>query len=198
VTAFDGAFLGLPVDAVVAGYIYHDPAHLMFYSVMAAAGSAVGSSVMYLIGYLGGETLLRKRMSTEKYEKFHQSFDKHEFWALMFPAMLPPPTPFKVFVLAAAVAEMRYVSFLGAILIGRFIRFLILGFLTIRFGPQVVQFMSVMVKKHYIAVLITIAVAGILWLVMRRRGRNNTSTQAGNNLSGSSPRPATFKISGKN
>ena len=197
-TAFDGAFLGLPVDAVVAGYIYHDPAHLMFYSVMAAAGSAVGSSVMYLIGYLGGETLLRKRMSPEKYEKFHQSFDKHEFWALMFPAMLPPPTPFKVFVLAAAVAEMRYVSFLGAILIGRFIRFLILGFLTIRFGPQVVQFMSVMVKKHYIAVLITIAVAGILWLVMRRRGRNNTSTQAGNNLSGSSPRPATLKISGKN
>jgi len=198
VTAFDGAFLGLPVDAVVAGYIYHDPAHLMFYSVMAAAGSAVGSSVMYLIGYLGGETLLRKRMSPEKYEKFHQSFDKHEFWALMFPAMLPPPTPFKVFVLAAAVAEMRYVSFLGAILIGRFIRFLILGFLTIRFGPQVVQFMSVMVKKHYIAVLITIAVAGILWLVMRRRGRNNTSTQAGNNLSCSSPRPATLKISGKN
>src|SRR5262249_22325883 len=155
-----------------AGYIYHDPAHLMFYCVMAAAGSAVGSSVMYLIGYLGGETLLRKRMSPEKYEKFHQSFDKHEFWALMFPAMLPPPTPFKIFVLAAAFAEMRYVSFLGAILVGRFVRFLILGFLTIRFGPQVVQFMSVMVKKHYVAVLIGIAVAGILWLVMRRRGRN--------------------------
>jgi membrane protein YqaA with SNARE-associated domain len=198
VTAFDGAFLGLPVDAVVAGYIYHDPAHLMFYCVMAAAGSAVGSSVMYLIGYLGGETLLRKRMSPEKYEKFHQSFDKHEFWALMFPAMLPPPTPFKIFVLAAAVAEMRYVSFLGAILVGRFVRFLILGFLTIRFGPQVVQFMSVMVKKHYVAVLIGIAVAGILWLVMRRRGRNNSSVHAGNNLSGSSTRPAELKISSKN
>ena len=198
VTALDGAFLGLPVDAVVASYVYHDPAHLMFYSVMAAAGSAVGSSVMYLIGYLGGETLLRKRMSPEKYEKFHQSFDKHEFWAVMLPAMLPPPTPFKLFVLAAAVAEMRYVSFLGAILAGKFVRFLILGFLTIRFGPQVVQFMSVMVKKHYIAVLIALAAAGIFWMVLRRRGQNAGRLQNARSSTGNSPQAATLKVPDKN
>jgi membrane protein YqaA with SNARE-associated domain len=198
VTALDGAFLGLPVDAVVASYVYHDPAHLMFYSVMAAAGSAVGSSVMYLIGYLGGETLLRKRMSPEKYEKFHQSFDKHEFWAVMLPAMLPPPTPFKLFVLAAAVAEMRYISFLGAILAGKFVRFLILGFLTIRFGPQVVQFMSVMVKKHYIAVLIALAAAGIFWMVLRRRGQNAGRLQNARSSTGNSPQAATLKVPDKN
>jgi membrane protein YqaA with SNARE-associated domain len=184
VTALDGAFLGLPVDAVVAGYIYHDPAHLMFYSVMAAAGSALGSTVMYLIGYLGGETLVRKRMSPERYQKIHDSFDKHEFWAVMLPAMLPPPTPFKLFVLAAAVAEMRYVSFLGAVLAGKFARFLLLGFLTIRFGPQVVQFMSLMVKQHYFAVLIAITVAAGLWLFMRQRARAAESKRAGRALGG--------------
>ena len=193
VTALDGAFLGLPVDAVVASYIYHDPAHLMFYSVMAAAGSAVGSTVLYLIGYLGGETLVRKRISPEKYQRIHDSFDKHEFWAVMLPAMLPPPTPFKLFVLAAAVAEMRYVSFLGAILAGKFARFLILGFLTIKFGPQVVQFMSVMVKQHYVAVLIGLALAGVLYFVMRRRGQST----AKNGREGS-PAVAGFKIPDKN
>jgi membrane protein YqaA with SNARE-associated domain len=198
VTALDGAFLGLPVDAIVAGYIYHDPAHLMFYSVMAAAGSAVGSSVMYLIGYLGGETLVRKRMSPEKYQKIHESFDRHEFWAVMLPAILPPPTPFKLFVLAAAVAEMRYVSFLGAILVGKFARFLILGFLTIRFGPQVVQFMSVMVKKHYVSVLIGIALAGLLWLVMRRRANHAGKSGDADELNHNSPRAAVLKIPDKN
>jgi membrane protein YqaA with SNARE-associated domain len=185
VTALDGAFLGLPVDAVVASYIYHDPAHLMFYSVMAAAGAAVGSSVMYLIGYLGGEALVRKRMSPERYQKIHDSFDKHEFWAVMLPAMLPPPTPFKLFVLAAAVAEMRYVSFLGAVLAGKFARFLILGFLTIKFGPQVVQFMSAMVKQHYIAVLIAIVVGVGLWFFMRQRARAAENKRAGKTLGGS-------------
>ncbi|HZQ21697.1 MAG TPA: VTT domain-containing protein [Terriglobales bacterium] len=169
-TTCDGAFVGLPVDAVFASYVYHDRAHLMFYITMASAGAAIGSTVLYFIGYLGGEKLLRKRMSAARYEKIHASFEKHEFWALMFPAMLPPPTPFKLFVLAAAVAEMRFVSFLAAIFAGRFIRFAILGFLTIRFGPQVVRFVAEVFRRHWIWVLIA-ALAGLtVWIILQRRG----------------------------
>ena len=107
VAAVDSALLGMPIDAVVVGYVYNDRKRFVFYVVMAALGSALGSIPLYLIGYLGGEEVLRKRIPTARFNKIHRSFEKHEFLALMLPGMLPPPTPFKLFVLGAAVFEMR-------------------------------------------------------------------------------------------
>ena len=62
VPALDGAFIGLPVDAVVAGYVYQNPARFLLYALMASVGSTLGSIVIYVIGYKGGEELLRKRV----------------------------------------------------------------------------------------------------------------------------------------
>jgi membrane protein YqaA with SNARE-associated domain len=169
IAALDGAFLGLPVDAVVAGYIYQDRSRFLLYALMASAGSALGSIVIYGIGYLGGEELLRKRIPPERFEKIHAAFDKHPFWGLMFPAMLPPPTPFKLFVLAAAVSEMGFLRFLLAIFSGRMVRFLILGLLTIRFGPDVVQLLGRLFRQHYYWVLITLAAGLVAWLVTRKK-----------------------------
>lgn len=163
--------MGLPLDAVVAGYVYNDRARFLFYVLLASAGSAAGSSVIYLIGYLGGETLLRRRIPPMRYEKIHASFEHHEFWALMFPAMLPPPFPFKLFVLAAAGFEMRLGRFLLAIFAGRFVRFFVLAVLTIEFGPQFVSFMGGMFRKHLPWVLAGVAVALFIWLVWLRRKR---------------------------
>ena len=109
---------------------------LLIYIAMASLGSALGSIPLYVIGYLGGEKVLRKRISEERFLKIHRSFERHEFWALMFPGMLPPPTPFKIFVLGAAVFEMRFRDFLVAIFLGRFVRFLVLSVLVLWFGPR--------------------------------------------------------------
>ena len=91
--------------------------------------------------------------------KIHASFERHEFWAVMFPAMLPPPTPFKLFVLAASAFEMRFTHFLAAVFAGRFMRFFVLAVLTIEFGPQVVHIVGSLVKQHAWWVVITIVVA---------------------------------------
>ena len=171
IAAVDGSFLGLPLDAIVAGYVYNDRPRLFFYVILASAGSAAGSIVLYVIGYLGGETLLRKRMSAVRYQKIHASFEKHEFWALMFPAMLPPPTPFKLFVLAAAAAEMRFIDFLAAIFAGRFVRFLILGVLTLKFGPEVVRLTAEVFRHHILALLAVALVAILAWILWRTRRR---------------------------
>jgi membrane protein YqaA with SNARE-associated domain len=175
ISTVDGSFLGLPMDAVVATYVYNDRSHTLLYVFLASAGSAVGSSVLYLVGYLGGEKLLRKRMSPARFEKVHNSFDRHEFWALMFPAMLPPPTPFKLFVLAAAAFEMNFGHFLLAIFLGRFARFLLLSFLTLKFGPDVVHLFATLFQRHLGVTLAVIAVgvaAGALWWVRRRPVRH--------------------------
>jgi membrane protein YqaA with SNARE-associated domain len=177
ISAVDAAFMGLPMDPIVAGYIYKDPHGFLLYVLLAASGSAVGSIVIYVIGYTGGEVLLRKRLSPARFQKIHASFEKHEFLALMLPAMLPPPTPFKAVVLAAAAFEMSFPRFLLAIFAGRFFRFLILGLLTLRFGPQVVELGARVVAHDFKWVLLAVAVGVLLWLLWRRQKLKKTQSQ---------------------
>jgi len=176
VAALDGAFIGLPVDAVVAGYVYQDHARFLLYALMAAAGSTLGSIVIYVIGYKGGEELLRKRIPPARFEKIHAAFDKHPFWSLMLPAMLPPPTPFKLFVLAAAVSEMGFLRFLVAIFSGRMVRFLLLGLLTVKFGPNVVRIVGGLFRQHLYVVMLVAAAGVVAWLMHRKsEGRTRKS-----------------------
>ncbi|HZW93442.1 MAG TPA: VTT domain-containing protein [Candidatus Eremiobacteraceae bacterium] len=169
----DSALLGMPVDAVVAFYVYQDHRRFLFYVVMASLGSALGSVPLYIIGYLGGEKVLRKRISEERFQTIHRSFEQHEFWALMFPGMLPPPTPFKIFVLGAAVFEMRFRDFLAAIFAGRFVRFLVLSLLTLWFGQQIVGIIGALVRRHLSLLLAAIAGGVLVWLLMRRSRRRS-------------------------
>ena len=165
VAAIDGAFVGLPVDAVVAGYVYRDNSRFLLYVLLASAGSTLGSLVVYGIGYMGGEELLRKRISRERFEKLHGAFDKHPFWSLMLPAMLPPPTPFKLFALAAAVSEMRLALYVLAIFFGRVVRFLVLAFLTMKLGPGAVHLMGIAFRKHLGLILLLAAAVAVAWLI---------------------------------
>ncbi|MGA9509569.1 MAG: VTT domain-containing protein [Candidatus Sulfotelmatobacter sp.] len=165
----DSALLGMPVDAVVAVYVYRDHRHLLFYVLLASLGSTLGSIPLYLVGYEGGEIVLRKRISEERFLRIHRSFERHEFWALMFPGMLPPPLPFKIFVLAAAVFEMKFRDFLAAIFAGRFVRFLAEGLLTLYFGPEIMDLMGRIFRRHFYWVLAAVVVGVIVWLALRRR-----------------------------
>lgn len=175
VAAIDGAALGLPVDVAVGGYIAQDHSRWWIYVLMAAAGSALGSLVIYGIGYAGGEELLRKRVSPKRFEKLHKAFDEHPFWSLMFPAMLPPPTPFKIFALGAAVAEMSISHFLLAIFAGRLVRFVVLAVLVMKFGPGIVHTVRIFFSHHFHWILIVAGIAVAAWLMIswsRKRARN--------------------------
>jgi len=165
----DSALLGMPVDFVVASYVHQDRRRLLLYVAIASLGSALGSIPLYVVGYLGGEKVLRKRISEERFLKIHRSFERHEFWALMFPGMLPPPMPFKIFVLGAAVFEMRFRDFLVAIFLGRFVRFLVLSMLVLWFGPEIVVLFGEVVKGHWPSVLLAIAAGFCVWLLLRRK-----------------------------
>jgi membrane protein DedA with SNARE-associated domain len=138
-----------------------------------------------VVGYTGGEVLLRKRISPERFEKIHASFDRHEFWALMFPAMLPPPTPFKIVVLAAAAFEMNFGHFLLAIFAGRFVRFLIEALLTLWFGPQIVTITANAFAHHFLGILSGVGLLLVGWLIWRRTKRS----RAGLALDGHDARP---------
>lgn len=171
--AVDGSFLGLPLDAIFVYYVYTDRSRFLLYVLLGAAGSALGSIVLYIVGYTGGEVLLRKRLSPQRFERTHASFERHEFWALMFPAMLPPPTPFKIVVLAAAAFEMNFAHFLLAIFAGRFLRFLIEALLTLYFGPGIVTLAGTLFAHHFLWILAAVGAVVALWLIRRRKKRAN-------------------------
>ncbi|HLH07188.1 MAG TPA: VTT domain-containing protein [Terriglobales bacterium] len=181
VAALDGSFLGMPMDFIVGGYVYYHRGLFWLYILMASAGSALGSLVIYGIGYKGGEALLRKRMNPERFDRVQQKFDDHEFLALMLPAILPPPSPFKLFVLSAAAFEMNVRKFLLAIFLGRVIRFSILSALVLYFGPHIMSVMGELFKHHRWATLAVVAgIVLVLVLVGRRRnGRPRVTPSQG-------------------
>ena len=176
--AIDAALLGLPVDVAVATYVYQNPHKLLLYVLMASAGETVGSMLIYVIGYKGGEELLRKRISSARFAKIHAAFDKHPFWSLMLPAILPPPTPFKLFALAAAVSEMKFGSYLLAIFAGRLVRFTALAVLTLKFGPEFVHVIGPIFGRHLSAIAAIGVVGLIAWLLRRRRRKSSDESSA--------------------
>ncbi|HET9791898.1 MAG TPA: VTT domain-containing protein [Candidatus Angelobacter sp.] len=167
----DSVAIPIPLDALVAGYVYSNPHRAWLYCIAGAVGSAVGCLVPYGLGRAGGELFLLKRINEARLQRIRDRFEKQEFVALMVPAMLPPPTPFKLFVFSAGVFEMRLPAFLLAIVSGRLIRFSVLSVLTVIFGPQIVTEAKFLLRNHLgftvLAILVAIAAAYLVFRLMR-------------------------------
>jgi membrane protein YqaA with SNARE-associated domain len=164
----DSAAIPIPLDALVAGYVFSNPGRAWLYAVAGAVGSALGSLLPYYLGRAGGELFLLKRIDHARLQRIRDRFERQEFLALMVPATLPPPTPFKLFVFSAGVFEMRLPWFLAAIVAGRLVRFGILSVLTVIFGPTIVSQIKNLVRNHpSLAVAIGVGVVVLGYIVFR-------------------------------
>jgi membrane protein YqaA with SNARE-associated domain len=172
----DSSSIPMPIDAIVIGYVAADHAKFAIYALMAALGSAIGALVPYYIGRAGGELFLLKRVNRERYEKLRDRFEKQEFLAIMVPSMMPPPMPVKLFEFAAGVFEMKVVWFFSAILLGKFVRFLIWAAITVYFGPAIVQTVGHTIHQHLGYVLAgagAIILAIALWVTRKIFDKRN-------------------------
>jgi membrane protein YqaA with SNARE-associated domain len=173
----DSAAIPVPIDALVIDYVVHDHARFILICFMAALGSAIGALLPYYLGRAGGELFLLKRINRKRYEQLRDRFEKQEFLAIMIPAMMPPPMPVKLFEFAAGVFEMRVVWFFSAILVGKFLRFMVWAIITILYGPTILHSITHEIHLHLQFVL---GVGGIFfglvafWVIRklfdRRRG----------------------------
>lgn len=168
IAVLDAAAFGVPMDPLVAGYVYANPHKAWLYCLAGALGSTLGSIVPFLLGRAGGELFLLKRIDEARLKRIRDRFEKQEFLALMVPAMLPPPTPFKLLVFSAGVFEMKFMGFLLAIICGRLARFGILSVLTIIFGPQIVAETKTLIQTHpWILVLILLGLGVLGYMIFR-------------------------------
>jgi len=159
----DSSTVPVPIDALLIDYVAQDHKRFLLYCFMAALGSAIGSMLPYYLGRAGGELFLLKRINRQRYEQMRDRFEKQEFLAIMVPAMMPPPMPVKLFEFAAGVFEMKPLWFFSAILVGKFVRFLIWAIITITYGPAILGTITRTMHEHRNYVL---AVGGIVMVLL--------------------------------
>ena len=176
IAVLDSSTIPVPMDFLLGTYMWNDPRHAWAYVLMGAAGSALGGLLPFLLGRAGGELFLLKRINRARYEQLRNRFERQEFLALMIPSMLPPPTPWKLFVFAAGVFEMRTIAFMAAVFLGRLVRFGVLAVLTVRYGPEAVSRLGVLMHQHTSALLTTIGLffIGIVLYAVRKSTRRRS------------------------
>ena len=174
IAALDSSFLSLPQinDLLVVAMVLEKPALMPYYAAMATLGSVVGCFVIYVLANKGGEAVLRRRLSSGRIDHALALYRRYGLLTLMVPALLPPPAPFKLFVLGAGLAGVRPVKFVLGIAIARGLRYGILGILTIYYGDAALELM----RTHGPAVGLSLAglivVAAVAWIIWRRRSAN--------------------------
>ena len=149
VAFLDSSFLSLPeiTDILVVYMVTRHPARMLVYVLAATLGSLAGCLIMYFIGRKGGEALIRKRFAPASVERTMAAFERHGVLVVLIPAILPPPAPFKIFVVLAGLAGISLAKFVTAILIGRGSRYLVLGLLAVEYGDRALAY----VEQHGLA-----------------------------------------------
>lgn len=178
--AIDASSLAIPMDLILAGYVWNDRSRFWIYPLVAAAGGAIGALVPFYIGRLGGELVLLQRVDAAKFARLRARFDRHHWFAVMVPAAMPPPFPFKLFAFGAGVFEMRVLPYMGAVLVGRWAHYMVTAGLVIFFGPAILALLVHGARSHPWLVLLGVGsvTAGSLLYVFHRRRRRRVTADA--------------------
>ncbi len=169
----DASFLSLPEinDILVVWMVTRHKERLLYYASMSTLGSIAGCLVLYWIAWKGGEAVMRRWFHERHVEKAMVTFQRHGVLALLVPSMLPPPAPFKIFVLLAGVVRIPWRKFVLAIGIGRGARYLVEGWLALMYGAAAISYIKDHGKEAGFVAAGVILVAGLayIWWQSRRR-----------------------------
>lgn len=175
VVAFlDSSFLSLPQinDLLVVVMVTAHKDRMLYYAAMATFGSVAGCYAIYYLAEKGGEAFLKKRLKPGHVQRALEAYKRNGLLALMIPALLPPPAPFKLFVLAAGVARVRPLQFVIALTVARGARYLAFGVLAIYYGDAALELMRTH-GRTVALVVVGLLIAGVagFWLLRRRARR---------------------------
>jgi len=171
VSFLDSSVLSLPeiADLLVIWMVTQHKGRLLIYVASATVGSVVGCLLLYYLGRKGGEALMRKRFHAASVDRTLAAFRRHGVMAVLIPSILPPPAPFKIFVLLAGVADISVTRFTIAITIGRGARYLVEGLLAVWYGERALAYIHAHGREASLIVVGLLAVAMVGYLLWNRR-----------------------------
>ena len=161
----DSSFLTFPVinDLLVIDLSIKNPALMPYYALMSTLGSVSGCLALYYVAKKGEEALFH-RHAGELAPKIRAWIDRNSFLSVLLTALLPPPTPFKIFVIAAGAFEVPVRTFTLALLIARGLRYFGEGILAVRYGSQAEHYL---VHHKIVFAALTIGVVSFCYLLSR-------------------------------
>jgi len=173
VAFLDSSVLPLPgiTDILLVVMVTRAPGAMLWYVATTVAGSVAGCLVMHYLGRKGGEAFVKKRFTGDRIERAMGALQRNGVMAVLVLCLLPPPAPFKLFILLAGVVGISAVKFATAIAIGRGVRYLALGVLAVKYGSQASEYMrenGTVVSIAAAAVLAAGFGAFLLWSKRRR------------------------------
>ncbi len=177
VVAFlDSSLLSLPeiADLLVIWMVTKHKSLMLLYAAAATLGSIGGCLLLYWIGKKGGDALVRRRFHPAAVDRTMEAFRRHGVLAVLIPSLLPPPAPFKIFVLLAGVAEISVARFTIAIAIGRGIRYFGEGLLAIWYGDRAIEFLhrNGRIASYGLLILVVAGALGYFVWTKARAGRD--------------------------
>ena len=171
ISFLDSSILTFPVinDLLLIELSIQHPLRMPLYALMAMSGSVLGCVVLYFLARAGGEAFFHKKAGARGRAIRHW-VETNGFGGVLIAAMLPPPTPFKIFVFAAGVFEVPFISFVVAVSLARAIRYFTMGYLAVKYGDQALPFLAQHKLQVTVAVIIFAAVSyGLSRLILRER-----------------------------
>jgi len=171
VVAFlDSSFLSLPEinDLLVIWMVTRHRELMLLYASAATLGSITGCLTLYYLGRKGGEAFVRKRFSSTTVNRGIAAFQRYGVLAVIIPSLLPPPAPFKIFVLLSGVAGISPWRFSAAVAIGRGVRYFGEGWLALRYGEGAITFLHEHARTVSLVVLSGCAIGVVAYLAWRR------------------------------
>ncbi len=168
----DSSLLSLPEvnDVLIVTLSIQAPERMLYYCAMTTIGSIMGCLILFYVGRKGGEVLIKKKFAPRQLEKIAGWYRRFGILTVIIPSILPPPTPFKIFVLSASVFKVSPAKFILAVTVGRGFRYFLEGYLAVRYGEQTLYYM----RHNYPTVawtMLALAVIGILTILLLRRIR---------------------------
>ncbi len=164
VALLDSAFVPLPssADALMILLTIAHPRMMIVYALLATVGSTIGCVILYYISRRAGRRALNK-FSPAKQKRVKELIDRYDVLSVLVASLMPPPFPFKLFVVTAGVFRFSVTRFTIAIVAGRIFRFLLEGYFAIRYGAQA----KLVLARYYPWIGLGLAVVIITFFVMR-------------------------------
>lgn len=171
IAVLDSSFLSFPQvnDLLIIVLSTRYPERMPYYAGMTTIGSLIGCFMLYAVARRGGEVFLRKRLKGRHVDRALRLYQRFGLLAVVVPALLPPPVPFKVFVLMAGAAAVSPLRFGIAIVIGRGIRYFGQGYLAVLYGERAADFMRANGAAIGIALAAAAVVVAAIVVVVRKR-----------------------------